>query len=165
MSKVQFKFPCGIQAVCKTTGFAGTITNASQQINGSIQYALQPRIKEAGSFVPDGLIIDEEDIEPDILADSYAPYEVDFVFETGDRVRNRTNGFEGVITRRIHHKNACEGYRIEGALTKEGKEVNHPAFVQELELIDKGLNKKDEKPVARARTGGPSIRQRLIERA
>lgn len=164
MSKVQFQFPCGIPAKCKTTGFAGMIASASQQINGSIQYALQPRMKEEGSFVPDGLIIDEEDIEA-TLPEGFTPYDVDFVFETGDRVRNRTNGFEGVITRRIHHKNACEGYRIEGALTKEGKEVNHPAFVQELELIDKGLNKKDEKPVARVRTGGPSIRQRLIERA
>lgn len=166
MSNVIFKYPQGLKAKCKVTNFTGTITARSQQINGSVQYALQPAAKEGESFIPDGLIIDEENIQLlDALPEGWKPESVNFTFETGDQVRNRLNNFEGFISRRVQHQNGCEGYRVEGPITKEGKEVNHPAYLQELVAIGKGMNALAEEPVQRKRTGGPMVRERLIEKA
>lgn len=142
------------------------------------QDRVQPRCKDDSSFIPEGYNIDEQSLQPteyetgpDIAAGvkgilkTYEPVTVDFQFETGDRVKHRINGLVGIITRRMIELNGCERYTFETSkVTDEGKVIGDVAFVQELELVDKGLN-KSQKPLARSKTGGPSTRSSLIERA
>lgn len=161
MAKVTFKYPMRIKATCAITGFVGVITGRIQQLNGSVQYSLQPPVKEEGSYIPDGYTIDEANIKE---TDQQKVEVVNFKFEGGDRVKSRVNGFEGIVTKLVQYMNGCVGYVIEGPM-REGKEVLIKAWEQELQLVDKGLNAPSEEPVARKRTGGPSVRERLIEKA
>lgn len=151
MSKITFKFPFGITATDKITGFTGTINTRCQMINGCIQYGLQPKTKKNSHFIPDAYSFDEASITTEETVKNQV---VDFAFDTGDRVKSRVNGFEGIIIIRAQHLNGCIHYVIEGGM-KDGKEVKIKAWEPEIALIDKGLNAKDEPQVARKRTGGP----------
>lgn len=164
MSKVTFKLPFGIKVVDKTTGFTGTINNRLQMINGCIQYAVQPPVRKGSTFVPDGLRIDEVSLMPVDKNVEYKPEVVTFKYDTGDKVKSRVNGFEGIITHRMQFLNGCISYRVEGQM--QGKEeVCISQFEQELTKISDGLNAAEEEPVKRKRTGGPSERVTTIEKA
>lgn len=157
MSKVEFKIPFGVKVKDKHTGFSGTVIGRVHMINGCVQYSVQPVMKKDDSiFIPEAYSIDEQSLEV-TEGEIGKPEVVNFAYETGDKVSHRINGFEGHITHCIQDINKCERYIIEGVM-REGKEVKVHAFAQELKLIDKGINAKDEEPVKRARTGGPSTR-------
>lgn len=161
MAKVTFLYPVRVKVTCAITGFTGIITGRIQHLNGSIQYSIQPPVKKGSSFIPDGYTIDEANIKDVEIQNKET---VQFKFQGGDRVKSRVNGFEGIITKVVQHMNGCLAYVIEGPM-REGKEVLIKAWEQELQLVDRGLNAPAEEPVARKRTGGPSTRERLIDKA
>lgn len=160
MSKVTFKFPQGIKAECKLTGFSGIITIRSQMINGCIQYALQPKSKKNSNYIPDAYHLDEQSLVTEELT---KPETVNFAFETGDRVRNRISGFTGIVVDRVQFFNKCIAYKVEGPM-KDEKEMKIKAWEQELELIDKGLNAKGEEPVKRKKTGGHHSKETVVQK-
>ena len=157
MHKLEYKYPTGIKVRDKYSGVEGIITMIAQRINGSIQYSVQPRAKEDSTYRPDPISVDEGSIE--VLEADWKEPEVEFIqefkFETGDNVMHVINGFKGIITSRAIHANQCIFYGIEGKLNKEGKMTDQGAWEIEIELIDKGLNKKGKAPLERKRTGGP----------
>lgn len=158
-SYMHYKYPLGVEAEDKFTGVKGFITMVSQRINGAIVYAVQPKSKEDAAYRHEAINVDEASIvlvKPEEV-EKNKEFAQAMKFETGDRVRHRVNGFEGIVTSRALHANGCIFYAVEGKLNKEGKAVDHGAWEIELELIDKGLNDvaKGEKPIERKRTGGP----------
>lgn len=161
MSNLTFKFPMGIAGKCSLSGFEGIIHSRVQHINGSLQYGVQPKARKGSFMIPDAYMIDETGIT---VEKTPKPETVKFLYETGDKVRNRVNGFEGIITSRIQYLNGCIAYMVEGQM-REGKEVKFKAWEQELATMDKGLNAKEEAPIARRKTGGPSVRECQIHKA
>lgn len=161
MSTVTFKYKLGVKAKCTVTGVSGTISGRVQLINGSIQYSVQPPARKGTNYIPDAWSIDEASLE---VEGKPVNEKVTFAHETGDRLKSRVNGFEGIATHRIQYLNGCIAYRIEGAM-HEGKEVSIKVWEQEAAALDKGLNQAGEEPVKRKRTGGSSTRTPTIERA
>jgi hypothetical protein len=153
MSTVTFDLPAKIKVRDKITGFTGTITARIQRINGCLQYLVKPRVKDGENKLEEGIWLDFPDIE--VLDDIVPmPQTVTFKFETGDRVRSRVTGKEGIVTTRKYDSNDCICYWHEnGEQNKKGDIIQFYSFEQELELIDKGLNKPEEAPVARRNTG------------
>ena len=76
-------------------------------------------------------------------------------FELGDRVTDRVSGFKGIVCARIEHLNGCRQYGVYPQVDKDGK-IGDAHYIdgEQLELVDKGLNK--EKPVVKKQTGGAS---------
>ena len=154
MSKVMFKYPLDVGAECRITGFKGTIIARREYINGSVQYALQPKItKKDDNYVSDAKTVDEGYI----LGPKDVNEEVKFKFKCGDKVKNIINDFEGVVTKRQQWLNGCIEYTIEGKIIKSdlhgliAKENNY--WEQELEIVK---NKKAVKVKGKKRSGGPS---------
>lgn len=168
------RFPFGTRVECRFSGFRGSVVAAVQMINGSVQYAVQPhkgrpKADDDGDsgYCPDAMNIDEASLMPE--PETYPTKEqlraleanaptLSFELETGDRVRSRINGFEGVVRSRIYYANGCTRYVVEGKVDKDGKRVEMGGFAQEWAKVDEGLNAPDEEPVRRARTGGPSTK-------
>jgi len=156
MSIVKFRYQGGLAVECVYSGLRGKITSVTQRLNGCIQYGVQPRSTD-GDKIPDGWNVDEQSLFP-LLASEAKSFTHDFTFDNGERVEGRVNRFVGIITSRYLYANGCEGYRVEGALDKDGKEQVHNFFLQELQFVDRGLNAPDEKPIEQRHTGGPSVR-------
>lgn len=158
-SKVNFKYPTGVEARCKVTGFKGTIVVRAEAINGAITYGLQPRQKKEDSdYVADAKCIDEDDIQ--LLDKDYNDGKskiVEFKFECGQPVKNFINEFEGVITRRKQWKNGCIQYVVEGKMLKNDlygmTSLTNTYWEQELEAQK---DKKTKKVAGKKRSGGPS---------
>lgn len=167
MSQVTFKYPQGVKVKCRITGFKGTIVARLQLVNGCVQYSVQPGLfKDDSNYIPDPYNIDEQSLEShdvDGVPISWAPDVVDFMFETGDRVHNRINGFEGIVRTRLQDLNGCERYTIEATLDKDGKQRQMCCFAQELEKFSDGLNAPTERPIEQKRTGGPTTRAERIK--
>ena len=155
MSTLTFIYSLGSQAEDKITGFKGTIIVRSEYLNGSVQYGLQPKMKDEKdtTVVPDAKTIDEKSIKgPKKVKDK-----ITFKFSCGDKVKNTINDFEGVITKRTQWLNDCIEYRVEGKMIKSDlygmTSLGNNYWEQELEKI------KDKQPVkvkGKKRTGGPS---------
>lgn len=153
MTAVTFKYPTGIKATDKASGFEGIITSRSELLNGCIKYAVQPQVTKQGEY-PDSYDIDEQDIMP--AKGSYKPESHTFKYRIGDEVKSLINGYRGIIVMRILDLNKCERYVIEGKFSKEGKRVNVHALQQEIKVIGKGLNKELEPK--KAYTGCPATK-------
>lgn len=75
------------------------------------------------------------------------------VFELGDKLRDRVSGFTGIAMAIIEFYNGCVRYMLEPETDKDGKLVEACYIdVQQLEKVDDGLNKKQER--AKQNTGG-----------
>jgi hypothetical protein len=139
----------------KDTGFTGVIDIRAQRIHGCKQYHVRPQIKDgennfstaSGSIMKISKSSDTRGIE-------IKPEIINFAFETGDRVRSRVHGKQGIVTTRRVDSNRCIGYWYEtGEQARDGKTIEFWAFEQELELVDRGLNEPREAPLARRNFG------------
>jgi len=154
MSKVTFDLPAGIKVKNKVSGVEGTITCRIERINGCLQYHICTVYGEDGKRIAAGYS-DLEDLEVlDWNGKSKDPETIDFEFETGDRVKNRINEKVGIITVRRIDSNGCISYWYENSEQDDkGDMLEFYGFEQEFILVDSGLNKSDEPPVKRQRTG------------
>lgn len=147
-STVKFKLPAGIKVKDRIQGVEGVITTRCERINGCLQYYIQLPMKEGKQM---GFWSDVENLES---ACCYDGDEVEFMFETGDLVKNRITDISGIVTVRRVDMNKCIHYFYETKqIDRNGKVLEYCSFEQELSLIDKGLNKEDEPEIKRARTG------------
>jgi len=152
MSEVEFKYPCGIEVVEEYSGFVGTIGSGVERINGCIQYHVTGKYDVKTQKI-DSWLLDEVDLKPTGKKKKFKPQVHDFKYETGDKLKSRVNGFSGIcIVRRID-KNGCEHYEIEGKIGKDGKHVKVDQFLQEVEKVDNGLNKKTEVKIEKEKVG------------
>ena len=73
-----------------------------------------------------------------------------FKFELGQEVKDKVNGFKGVITARVEYLNGCLQYCVEPTkLTKTG-EIVKPPYIDESQLTKTGKGISIEQK----RTGG-----------
>lgn len=152
MSKVTFKYQCGLMAKDKISGYTGMIVTHAQGLNGMLRYTLQTEMKYTGP-IPDAYEFDEQDI---VILDKKKKIKTvthKFKFETGVRVENMINGFTGIITHREFSINGCERYRVETKIGDDGKERINMGFVQEWKQLDEGLNADPKNPVQRGKVG------------
>src|ERR1700743_3118533 len=105
MSEGTFKFMPGLEVREKASGLKGTIPTRCQLINGCVQYGVQPKCKEDANYLSDGYSIDEDSIELVDASAELTTFTHTFRYETGDRVRNRINGAQGIIVRRTLYAN------------------------------------------------------------
>lgn len=76
-------------------------------------------------------------------------------FELGDKVKDRVTGISGIAIYRCEFLNGCVQYGIKQQAGKDGKEIEAVACdSQQLELVDKGLNKIAKKAPKKTYTGG-----------
>lgn len=150
---IMFKYPLGVEAQCKVTSFRGAITVRVEQINGVISYGLQPRGREGeDNWIPDCKSIDEASI----TGAEVKQEKVTFKFDTGDRVKNPINGYEGVVVTREQWLNGCIRYDVETTMAPSAEKglvrVIKQFWEQELELA----SQPKVKTAAKKRTGGPT---------
>lgn len=154
MSKVKFDLPAGIKVKDIVSGIEGTITSRIERINGCLQYHISTQYGDDGKRIKAGYS-DFEDLEVlDWNGKSKKSKAIDFEFETGDKVKNRVHDKTGFVTVRRIDSNGCISYWYEnGEQNDKGDILEFFGFEQEFILVDAGLNKADEPPVKRARTG------------
>ena len=143
MSTVTFKYPVGIEVICKQTGIKGSVAARGDLVNGAIRYTIQPKKNPKSDGCPDQWEIDEQNIKP--IKGKYSPSTHVFKYRTGDRVKSLVNGFEGIIVVRTISLNGCEEYLVEGQFSKDNKRVRVGFFLQEIKFVNSGLNKELEK--------------------
>jgi len=76
-----------------------------------------------------------------------------FIFELGQKAKDKITGFEGIITGRCEHITGCNTYGLKSKIDKEGK-TNDAEWVDEgmIEITGKGVTEKSVKAVD---NGGP----------
>ncbi len=165
MSKVTFKYPCGIEVKCAVTGLRGIVTSRLYMMNGCIQYCIQPKCAGKSTTVPDALFADEQIVSP-VGKKKYTPDTVDFVYAPGDKLRSRLNGLVGIVRYVIHDMNGCQRVEMQGEWSgKEGKAPFSQGIIQEYEYVSAGLNDaKKETPVKKTGTGCSSRRVSVYDR-
>jgi hypothetical protein len=167
MHKLEFELPLGIKVRDVVTEVEGIITSRCERINGARQYYIQPPHRpdgKTGEGYTDAANLEVIDNDGKTIKDflkNLLPSKsevAEFKFETGDFVKNRITNKTGIVTVRRQDHNLCIGYWIEnGDTNKDGRTIERFGYEQELELIDKGLNKADEAPVERRQTGSADI--------
>lgn len=76
-------------------------------------------------------------------------------FELGDKVKDRVTGFTGICIYRCEFLNGCVQYGVKPATDKDGKNIEAEGVdSQQLELVDKGLNKVPKIAPKKTFTGG-----------
>ena len=143
MTTVNFKYPNGIDVLCKQTGLKGSIASRGDLVNGCIRYSVQPKKTDKDASCPDQWYIDEQNIKP--IKGKHKSSSYTFKYRTGDKVKSLINGFTGIIVERHATLNGCEEYMVEGDFSnKDNKRVRVGMFCQEIKYINSGLNEKFE---------------------
>ena len=61
--KVTFKYPLGIRVRDRVSQLTGIIDARCQWLNGCLRYSVQPAMKEGADKIPDGMWVDEAQLE------------------------------------------------------------------------------------------------------
>lgn len=121
--KVNFKYSNGQIVTDSVSGITGTINQSTIMDTGNIQYSILPKSKD-GIKREDSWFIDEASLEmPE--GKTCLPYEHNFKFETGMKVKCKVTGFEGYITRAILDHNNCVRYTLTGHYNYKTGEPNY----------------------------------------
>lgn len=160
----------------RATGFQGVAIMKAEMIDGSTQFALQPKSKlgdDGESSVPQAWFVDVqlcEFVEVGVGGLLSKPHpETPFIL--GEEVEDLATKHRGIATERIFHINGCVHYTVVGKVTAEGKTVAHNIDWKRLKRVGKGITKDivktgagdtpqtnktpNEQPAARSRGGAP----------
>jgi hypothetical protein len=145
----------GVQATDIVSGLKGIVSARTEQINGNIQYAIQPKGK--GDTLPDGHFIDAPQIQvtgKGISDKVMIPVATDI--RLGQKIKILTSGEVGIAYEKITYVNGCVYFMIRLPVkdnSSKGENVFSSCAV--LQIVDDGIIKditsKENKP-----TGGPS---------
>ncbi len=173
------------------TGFEGIANIKVEMIDGSTQYALQPRVKvddkgEGEMKMPEGYLIDVQLLEyvGEGVAGKLKPHpQTPFIL--GEEVKDTVTGFKGIVIDRVFHLNGCVHLTVVPQVGKDGAAARGSNFDwKRLKRIGKGVSESikakavepesvgeradtgktsDETPPARKYGGAPmqSVRSRF----
>lgn len=106
------------------TGFTGTAIFRAEMLSGTVQIAVQPRIKDGETVMPDPMLIDNQTL---VVMDNHLwdmvvpPDEVNLPL--GIKVRDTVTGVTGITIEKQIHLNGCTRYVIQ------------PPYVEGLNLL------------------------------
>ena len=166
MSLKPLPFKIGHQVEDAVSGFTGICTAITYQLSGTIQAHVQPKSSDPNAM-SDTYAIDVEQIKEVVggkhVVDLTNPAEAPKV-KLGEKVRDLTSGFEGVVTALTVCFNGCIRAtviaKIKGSskLTFDGRPPEIVLDHKNLEVIGAGVSEDAKKPVKPSSTGGPSLR-------
>lgn len=151
-----------------TSGFTGIAIQILEQLNGNIQVAIQPQMKE-GTTYPEAMFIDHHLLEemdgdrPDLSDRVTEPAECNI--KLGERVADLASGFEGIATSKATYMNGCISFSVVPKV-KEGQLINSAPDVSwidhtRLRVVDDGIKNiiKKQEPSSNGKApGGPAMR-------
>lgn len=157
----------GLTVRDKISGLEGTVTRRVTTIDGSIMFAIQPRVAKDNEKHPRAVSIDEAQIEvigagPGVPAQ---PYSDDVKINLGEKVEDVITGAVGIAVTRHDFLNGCAYLEVQGECGKDAK-VPAPDWFPHFRLkkIGQGITKMLPKPAPATATaapkkapGGPSI--------
>lgn len=154
------------------TGFTGIATQRCDHLNGNVQYAIQPKGKEDGSY-PDAMFLDYHTLdvgdEADGVSDRATPAAETSII-LGQKVRDKATGFTGIATMKATYLNGCVHFGVLPEIRKEAllNENPVPSWIDHnrLEVVNDGLNAdapknieiKDSVEVKPRPPGGPAMK-------
>jgi hypothetical protein len=157
------RIPLGSTVRCIITGLQGCASTETEQINGNVRYDVQPK-SEDGKAMPDAWAIDLQSLEvvdAGISGRASAPRK--HSIKTGQQVRDRITGHEGIVTDIATYFNGCVFASVvprktDKSILGDGAPGGSMLPVERLEVTGAGLTLPAEtKP-----TGGPSQRAARI---
>lgn len=151
-----------------TSGFTGIAIQILEQLNGNVQIAIQPQMKEGGGY-PEAMFIDHHLIEeldgdhPDLSNKVTQPAQCSI--NLGERVVDVASGFEGIAVAKATYMNGCISFSIVPKV-KEGQLINSVPDVSwidhtRLSKMDDGIKDIVKKPETSSNgkvPGGPAMR-------
>jgi len=159
------------------TGFKGTLIHKVEQLNGNIQWAVQPLCGKNSSEMPNAILIDHHMLEyVEVgVSDKVTPVPNPTDIALGNKVKDILSGFEGFVTQKATYMNGCEALLVQPTITdKTGMDKGVPDqhYVEAIRLkkIDDGIAKKitlpEPSPETGKRPGGPMRRlaQNVVRR-
>lgn len=98
-----------------TSGFKGTATQYLEYLNGNVQVALQPKMAEGATTMPDAMFIDQHMLEiiDEGIADRVAEVTNPSPIKLGEEVVDEITGFTGIATMKTTYINGCENFYVE----------------------------------------------------
>ena len=152
------------------TGFTGIATQRCDHLNGNVQYAIQPKGKEDGSY-PDAMFLDYHtlDVIDEGVSDRATPVAESSIV-LGQKVRDKASGFTGIATMKNSYLNGCVHFGVLPEVRKEAllNENPAPSWIDHnrLEVVSDGLISdapktveiKDSIEVKPRPPGGPAMK-------
>lgn len=143
------------------SGVTGYCSSVSQQANGNIAVAIQP--KGDGKEHPDPRLFDDVTVEElgEGVSARAVPQPSKLAFAPGDKVEHATSPFKGTVASIHWFLNGCVQYVVTSdALGQNGKPVWTSFAEGELQATPKAA----KVAIPQTKTGGPSTRQERAHR-
>lgn len=149
----------GKTAEDRISGFKGIVTQVEERMNGSVAVAIQPRIEEGKSDLPNSILFDVVRINlvegPSV---ELSPCKASTI-ELKSTVKDLIHGFEGTAVSRCYHIDGCITYRVEGKMQKT--DLGEYVKAEDIEQ-DRLEVKTTKKPAVReTATGGAPTKSRF----
>lgn len=144
----------GFKARDKVSGVEGIITSLSELYNGCLQFGIQPA--GDGKTVPDSWSFDIQQVEVlDKVLDN--TMSIKDLPALGDKVKDKTNGDIGIVSRLYYTINGCVSALVEvsGNYFKAPRE--YWALVEKLTILESAYLRPVEKPTGAASTRTPKV--------
>lgn len=141
-----------------SSGFEGTVTSKLELFNGNVQYALQPKMAEGATSLPESMAFDAALLvyKGPGVSDRASPAQQTDI-EVGDEVVDIVSGHDGIVTTKTTFINGC--VYCEVTTRKEGKKSESKTYFTSCTRLERRNTKvtpiapEGEKP-----TGGPTTR-------
>lgn len=162
------KVVLGCTARDAVTGYQGIVIHKIEQLNGNVQFALQPKVNKDGEH-PTGMSIDQHLLEfvDEGVMSRVTPVSNPSDIQLGNKVKDILSGFEGYATQKSTYLNGCEIFVVQPEIKKKddiAKGVPDQHYIEAIRLkkIGDGYAKKITLPppstATNMRPGGPSVR-------
>lgn len=116
MSEVKIRL--GNKVKDRVTGLTGYVTSRSDQLNGNVQFGVQP--PGEGDKIPDSQYVDHFMLE--VLEEGFAndlpPVDDTVTVQLQDKVRDKISGMEGTATEKITFQNGCVYFIVQPEVHK-----------------------------------------------
>lgn len=165
ISQAPTKFRLGQTLRDVVSGFEGLAIQMSENINGNIQFALQPKKKADAEGYPDAMFIDHHMLE--FVDDGVSDRVTEAVdmndIILGAKVQDIATGFKGVAIEKATYMNGCIGYAVLPKMDKKNLLGGNPRACMidqaRLQVIGAGIIEEYTHPVANEAgvvPGGPA---------
>lgn len=143
------------------SGFNGIAISRLDQLNGNVQYAVQPMQKDGETAYPEAMYIDhhmlevlDEGVSDKVTKPVFLPLKLRTL---GAEVRDTITDFTGIATQKATYMNGCVSFDVVSKNKKKGGALCSWFDHSRLEVIGAGAQAIAAEPSA-DKPGGPSQR-------
>lgn len=147
----------GVTARDPVTKFEGIVSMRADQMNGNVQWVLQPPVGEDGKLVEaqgfDAHLLEYVDAG---ISAKVPPIDTSFSIELGDVVKDTLSGVKGTAFERIAYLNGCVYFNVQPMGTKAHERPDRVLLMPiNIEVVSKVKPAEAAKIKAAKPTGGP----------